>query len=271
MQPYDVTGGVARVYDRVPGGSGRWCAQCSDATIGAPAETGTRRPRPGASGTSVTRDRFGEPPLSHRTSTPTAPGATRPAPVSGPRHAPDEQAPCSLPSTDPRSGRLLPVVIGVFPTADSRCRHIGAENKHATLAHFGNDVPADSYPALASRLRTVARSHRPFEVPVESAGALGEAGAFVWFTGCPEGAEPEDPLRRLRADVLADPVLHELYTSVPQFPGFVPHVTVGYEAFEDADWSAVCRQAHTVDSIRFDRLFLWWGPHTLEIPLTGHA
>ena len=190
-----------------------------------------------------------------------------------PRPRPD--APCALPAHHPTTGRLLPVVLGAFPADGDPCHRIGAENKHATLAYFGNDVPRHAYPALLSSLASTARTHAPFEVDVTGAGHLGTQDALVWFTGHPVTTSSENdqvdggPLHALRRSLLADPDVRALHDDVDQFPVFVPHVTVGYPHYENGSFATVAERAEHVTTIRFDRLFLWWGPHTVELPLTG--
>jgi len=177
------------------------------------------------------------------------------------------------------------VCIMAIPAEDDPVHGIGPEDKHATLLYFGDrSKSADPARIEGSRglfldvLRTVAAETEPFEASVTGIEPLGhdDRPAQVWLLDSPD-------LRHLFEEIPeVDSEIASMYedADATRYPEYRPHVTIGYgegrddgtEADEDGEVSmADLAEAAAVQTVRFDRLSLWWGNEHVDVPLGAEA
>jgi hypothetical protein len=157
------------------------------------------------------------------------------------------------------SGRCIVAI----PTATEPIHHIGdvSEPKHATVLWLGKpeENPALDMEAVQDAVRGVAESSTgPVTSQVESQGLLGDENAQVVHLG-------GDELPALRENLLAAPELREGTGAVQQFPGYTPHVTLGYDLEEPVP------DDDLPEEVIFDRLAVWDGEEHTEYPLGPSA
>jgi len=153
-------------------------------------------------------------------------------------------------------------VIVAIPTATEPVHHLGdvSEPKHMTLVWLGKpeDNPDLDMDQVRGQVEAVAERSGPLTGLVESTGPLGDDGATVWHVR-------GDGIEEVRNDLLSQSYIKDAFGAAEQHPGFVPHVTAGYnldEPLSDDD---------SPEEIIFDRLALWDGDEHTEFPLGPSA
>jgi 2'-5' RNA ligase len=161
----------------------------------------------------------------------------------------------------------MSTAIVAIPAADSHVWNLSSEKvPHLTLLFLGdelNDYPYD----LTTYLDGMASSFHSFFLPVERRGLLGDKDADVLFFD--KNAWQSEYAEKIRAYLLAHPVIRDAYDSVEQFPQWIPHLTLGYP---DSPAKPDGEQAYPypgILSIEFDRIALWTGDYEgVEFPLS---
>lgn len=93
-----------------------------------------------------------------------------------------------------------------------------------------------------------------FGLSVKRRGTLGSKDADVLFF---DTAHSVDKLRDFRAHLLTNPDISNLYVASEQFPGWTPHLTMGYPDTPAKDPDDNDRYA--LDWINFDKIAIWTG------------
>lgn len=127
---------------------------------------------------------------------------------------------------------------------------------HLTLLFLGEQSDPQKAIHIAEYLNHAANtSINKFGLNVRNRGVLGDEQADVLFF---ENAKFQDNMKRVqdfRANLLADSVIYEAYSSVEQFPGWTPHLTLGYPG-------RPAKKGEGIDSlppyaVYFDKIALW--------------
>jgi 2'-5' RNA ligase len=122
---------------------------------------------------------------------------------------------------------------------------------HLTLCNLGPMTADKNVGAMASFLEHVANTTMdPFGLSVDYRGELGPNNADVLFFD----TFRRDWLKQIRAFLLTQPDIHKAYMSTPQFPDYIPHLTLGFPddpAHEDT------RDNPGIHWVQFDRVALW--------------
>lgn len=182
-------------------------------------------------------------------------------------------------STDPEDPSIM---FAAVPAEGSEVHGIGPEEKHATLAYYGEPSESqdgqrmmDSKALFLDCARVAAAAQPPFEAAVTGVQPLGEGGAQVWML---ESPELQSLFEALGGGDSIDSELDSMYqdSGATRYPEYTPHVTVGYEPPEDGEEPEEpplapedLEKAQQVESIPFDRIALWWGDERHEFPLGG--
>lgn len=123
-------------------------------------------------------------------------------------------------------------MIALYPDAPETLAVAGGElpeDLHLTLMYLGPDVttfPPETLLAIQTAIEAAAAAVAgPFTAKVAGAGVLGDEGAIVLNLEAPEIQEVHD-------SIVA--VLREVPGLAEQYPSFIPHLTLGYPADEDA-------------------------------------
>lgn len=146
-------------------------------------------------------------------------------------------------------------VIVALPSVDDAVNEISSEDAaHLTILYLGEQTDPAKAEAIFDFMKHSAETslHR-FNLEVDYRGTLGSDDADVVFF---QKNSQLKPLEDLRADLLKNPAIKDAYDSVEQFPGWTPHMTLGYPAtpaHEDK------RDYPGVNWVNFDRIALWTG------------
>lgn len=122
---------------------------------------------------------------------------------------------------------------------------------HMTILFLGDQSNADELSMMQEYVRHVAATTlSPMFIVVDHRGILGKDKADVlYFQG------PLKDLQGARRQMLADTNIFRAFSSVEQFPGWTPHLTLGYpetpaKSEFKKDWPGV---------VEFDRIAIWTG------------
>lgn len=122
---------------------------------------------------------------------------------------------------------------------------------HLTLCNLGPMTSDKNIVAMAAYLEHVANTvMHPFGLSVDYRGELGPNNADVLFFD----TFRRDWLLQIRHDLLVQPDINAAYMSTPQFPDYIPHLTLGFPddpAHEDT------RDNPGINWVQFDRVALW--------------
>lgn len=144
------------------------------------------------------------------------------------------------------------LVIVALPTEDDLVRKVSSEKEpHLTLLYLGENKFTPAEITHISEYVEFAASLLPqFGLEVESRGELGENQADVLFFNKQWSKEIET----FRGHLLRDDLIAGAYQSVEQFPGWVPHLTLGFPGTpakkDDRDYPGF-------SYVSFDRIALW--------------
>jgi hypothetical protein len=146
------------------------------------------------------------------------------------------------------------VVIVGLPMADDAIHGIGDEEKHVTLVWLGTlgETQADR-DTIAAAVENYAGSNAGFLGDVAETGVLGDDEAKVAFLD-------KDEPTAVRNGLLENPDIAAANDAVKQYPNYTPHVTLTYD---DETPEGVPQ------TIKFDRLGLWFGDDKTEYPFDG--
>lgn len=150
------------------------------------------------------------------------------------------------------------VCIVLLPEGSSSIHDASSEDAaHLTTVWLGttDDVTDKEFEDIVEQIRSYAVNVSPITIPVKESGTLGDEGAEVVFL------EPTDSAVALRDGLLEEgsPIWAQ-FSSVEQFPTWIPHVTTGYP-------ESPTRADFLDDSITFDRIALWYGDERVISPL----
>lgn len=146
-------------------------------------------------------------------------------------------------------------VVVALPAEGDWTHQVSSEDKaHVTLLFLG-DATFDAEPVLKIIQSVAAATEPQITEAVSGTAVLGEDKAQVVLIDAAE-------LAKIRGAILGTDEVRAIHDGVEQFPAWIPHLTLGYEA-------APPKSEDRQDSITFDRLALWYGPDQTEFPLGG--
>lgn len=150
---------------------------------------------------------------------------------------------------------LNSIVIVAIPAEDDYVWKLSSEKvPHLTLLFLGEHEPGPQLTRIASYLEHAVNSlGGKFGLSVERRGPLGDDDADVLFF---DKMFVPSRINDFRSHLLQNPDIKELYDSADQYPGWTPHLTLGYPetpAHEDT------REYPGTSWVRFDRIALWMG------------
>jgi 2'-5' RNA ligase len=126
----------------------------------------------------------------------------------------------------------------------------GPEDMHLTLTYIGGEfVQQRDIDATTAEMRKMARRTAPFTVKVTGVGYLGKDEAVVAHVDSQIVVDAQ-----ARLSPLCPP---------SKFPGYIPHVTLGYKGNVDMVNSTV------PEGITFSRMAVFTNGSRTEFPLTG--
>lgn len=149
-------------------------------------------------------------------------------------------------------------VIVAIPENDDIVWKLSSEKvPHMTLCYLGDVMEDPQKEHIIEYLEHVVSTCMPyrFGMNVERRGTLGPNNADVLFFG----EYNLDKLEQFRSYLLKDNQLSRMYESVPQYPKFTPHLTMGYPenpALPDE------RDYPGINWVSFDRIALWTGDYS---------
>lgn len=160
------------------------------------------------------------------------------------------------------------IVIVALPKEDEPVWEYSSEKKpHMTLLYM-NGVLSDEEAAEITKYVQHASnvSLNRFGLSVDRRGTLGDEDADVLFFDTTIGVKQ---LREFRSMLLKNDVIAKNYVKVEQFPGWIPHLTMGYPN-SPAKEVAPPDSRYLLNWINFDRIAIWFdnyeGP---EFELSG--
>jgi 2'-5' RNA ligase len=143
------------------------------------------------------------------------------------------------------------VAIVAIPSDDDYVWKLSSEEiPHMTLLYLGEAEEMDEVDAAAYIAHVVKTSMHRFGMEVARRGTLGDDEADVLFFAKYNCANLEE----IRSYLLAEPGIRYAYETAEQFPGWVPHLTMGYP---DDPAKPDERDYPGVTWVNFDRLALW--------------
>lgn len=144
------------------------------------------------------------------------------------------------------------ITIVALPEDDEAVWDLSSEKKpHLTLLHMNGPL-SDLEGTLQFIQHAASTSLSKFGLSVDHRGTLGPDDADVLFFSQEFGV---GNLRNFRAQLLKNDDIAKAYIQTDQFPGWIPHLTMGYpnapakEVPEDQKWS--------LHWINFDRIAVW--------------
>lgn len=150
------------------------------------------------------------------------------------------------------------VTIVAIPEKDQPIWKISSEKvPHVTLLSLGELGSNFDIPRMIDYVAHTAKmSMHRFGLSVDRRGVLGPQDADVLFFDKSEWNI--GMLVRARSHMLADPHILTAYKSVPQFPSWVPHLTLGYPT---SPAKVVPENDFALSWIKFDKVAVWTGDY----------
>jgi 2'-5' RNA ligase len=159
------------------------------------------------------------------------------------------------------------LVIVALPTEDDRVRKLSSEKEpHLTLLYLGKpDFDSFQIEHVIEYVEHASSMLTNFYLEVQKRGELGPNKADVLFFD----KRWSKQIETFRTHLLQDPMISAAYHSAEQFPGWTPHLTLGYPETpakkEEKDSSFF--------SVHFDRIAVWVGDSSgpeFELPLFNY-
>lgn len=145
------------------------------------------------------------------------------------------------------------LTIVALPKDDDITWRLSSEKApHMTILFLGDQSKNPKLGAIQDYVEHAASQLSTFDCSVTRRGPLGDHNADVLFF---EGNQM-DNLRDFRSNLLANDDIKTAYDSVEQFPGWTPHLTMGYP---DAPAKKDTRDYPGVNWVCFDRIAVWTG------------
>jgi hypothetical protein len=142
------------------------------------------------------------------------------------------------------------IVIVALPDPDEPVMDLSSEKvPHLTLLHLDTPLGVDQEEIVKFVQHATNTSLKVFGLGVERRGTLGPDDADVLFF---DNSYASD-IRNFRAQLLKHDVIAKHYVKTDQFPGWIPHLTMGYPAApakKDTD-------RHSLRWITFNRIAVW--------------
>lgn len=149
-------------------------------------------------------------------------------------------------------------VIVAIPSVDDPVWKFSSEKvPHMTLCYLGDVMEDPQKMHIIEYLEHVIATSMPYKfgMSVDRRGTLGPDNADVLFFG----DYNRQKIEQFRAYLLQDDQLSRMYDSVPQYPKFTPHLTMGYPESpahpDDRDYPGI-------NWVNFDRIALWTGDYS---------
>jgi len=146
------------------------------------------------------------------------------------------------------------VIVAIPSENDPVWKYSSEKVPHLTLCYLGDqEVPYDMVERIEGYLNhVVATNLCEFTLEVDRRGELGENKADVLFFKTPHSKK----IQEFRNYLLMQPDIRRLYDAAEQFPGWVPHLTMGYPETpaktDDRDYPGF-------SWVDFDLVALWTG------------
>jgi 2'-5' RNA ligase len=146
------------------------------------------------------------------------------------------------------------LVIVAVPSKDDYVWNISSEKvPHMTLLFLGGQKDAETTGRIVDYVEHAARtSLRRFGMSVDSRGELGADKADVLYFNKSFGR----PVARFRESLLANDDISTAYQTADQFPGWTPHLTLGYP---ETPAKRDTRDYPGTTWVNFDRIAVWTG------------
>lgn len=149
------------------------------------------------------------------------------------------------------------LVIVALPDQSDSVRKVSSEKEpHLTLLYLGQpEFDGDQMGMVLEYIEHAASQLQSFVADVDSRGELGEKKADVLFFDKKMTQRIED----FRSHLLKNELIERAYLSAEQFPGWVPHLTLGYpdNPAKKADFGY-----GSFSFVNFDRIALWTGDYS---------
>lgn len=148
----------------------------------------------------------------------------------------------------------LELVVVAIPREDDRVWKISSEKvPHMTLLYLGElDLENESLAHIVQYIEHASSQLSRFGMHVNRRGKLGDQEADVIFFDKDFSYKELDTFR---GHLLKDREIYEAYHSTPQFPEWLPHLTLGYP---DAPAKPDDRD-YPIGWVEFDRIAIWTG------------
>jgi 2'-5' RNA ligase len=145
------------------------------------------------------------------------------------------------------------LAIVAIPAKDEWVWDLSTEKvPHLTLLYFGDQIVDKNTQSAIDFVRYAAENTlNQFALQIDRRGVLGDKKADVLFL-----KDRPNGLEAFRSHLLKNIQLFKMYRSIPQYDGWIPHVTLGFPetpAEKDYEWPG--------DSLLFDRLAFWTGDY----------
>lgn len=152
---------------------------------------------------------------------------------------------------------MTSIIVAAIPADDEPVWEFSSEKKpHMTLLYMEAPMDADLEAIVKYVEHAVDVSLDRFGMSVDRRGTLGKDDADVlFFDEQYESAQ----LRKFRAYLLRNDTIAKHYVKAEQFPGWVPHLTMGYPETPAKEVSKEDRYA--LRWINFDRIAVWTGEY----------
>jgi hypothetical protein len=148
------------------------------------------------------------------------------------------------------------VAIVAIPSQDDYVWKISSEKvPHMTLLHFDDVLSGPEWAQVDSFLAHVVETEGSrFGMSVDHRGTLGPEDADVLFFD----KHWSKDISRFRTDLLANPLIRKAYNSSQQYPGWTPHLTLGYPT---SPAKSDNREYPGFSWVNFDKIALWLGDY----------
>lgn len=145
------------------------------------------------------------------------------------------------------------MIVVALPEKDEPVWEYSSEKKpHLTLLYLSGPLDTDEQKIIEFVRHAAETSLSKFGLSVERRGTLGEDDADVLFFDT-QFVVPE--LRSFRAQLLKNDEIAKSYVRVDQFPGWIPHLTMGYPEKPAKEVDSDHR--YSLSHVRFDRIAVW--------------
>jgi 2'-5' RNA ligase len=146
------------------------------------------------------------------------------------------------------------LVIVAIPAKDDHVWKISSEKvPHLTLLYLGETDLGDNLQGVVEFVQHATNfSLKRFGLSVNRRGELGEDKADVLFFDKNYAKKVEE----FRASLLKNDTINKAYLSVPQFPTWTPHLTLGYP---ETPAKPDDREYPGLSWVNFDRIAVWTG------------